>query len=118
MYSKGKYHLSHFDEKTCPVPGTQVIDEYHHNKAKKEDVAAMNDFIQMTEANCESRTVIRKELAKVSTRVVFNTTIGDPIQRLTDIQANKARSIREGVMVKGEDSPEAIAVRILDACKY
>jgi hypothetical protein len=87
-----------------------VIDEIHHNKAKAEDVKAMNDYVAATEANCDARTGIRKELAKVSTRVIFNTTIGDPLQKLTDIQANKAKSIKEGVIVQGEDSPEALAV--------
>jgi len=109
--SNGKYHLHKFDQKNCPIPGSQVIDEIHHQKAKNEDVKAMDDFVASTEENCEARTTIRKELAKVSTRVIFNTTIGDPLHQLTEIQANKAKSIKEGVIVKGEDSPEAIKVR-------
>lgn len=109
----GKYHVNSFAQKDCPVPGTQVMDEIKHIKAKKGDLDALETFVKETDEACTTRTRIRKELAKVSTRVIFKTTIGDPIERLTAIQSCKAKSLKEGAVNAGSDSPESIAVRKL-----
>ena len=103
----GKYHVRKFAQKIVPIAGTQVTKDFQHAIAKSEDVTQFNNFITKTEKNCEQRTQIRRELAKVSTRVAFSTTIGEPVKELEAIQREKAHEVNKSQQ-RALDSDEDI----------
>lgn len=103
----GKYHIRNFKEKVVPVAGTQIKKDFEHIAEKSKDVDQFNSFIEKTEENCAQRTKIRKDLAKVSTRVAFSTTIGEPVKELEEIQREKAREVNRNNQ-RAVDSEEDI----------
>jgi hypothetical protein len=75
----GKYHLSRFENKEIPMPGTQVKLERQHLKSKEEDLVRFQRELKYRSEKRIRHNDMKMKMVDFSTNIYFDTVIGSQI---------------------------------------
>lgn len=102
----GKYHLSRFENKTLPLPGTQIKIERDHLQAKANDLKRFEDGVRSRSEHRQHWNKIKIQMVEFSTKVFFDTVVGTQVTATEDVLDTKEKILCDDEEMP--DSPESI----------
>lgn len=81
----GKYHLSRFENKQLPLPGTQIKVERDHLKAKEDDLTRFQAELKKRSAARIHKNETMMKMVEFTAEIFFDTVIGSQIRASEDI---------------------------------
>lgn len=87
----GKSHISKYNNKLAPIPGTQIIRELKNINDKNNDIKRFENELDGYRKRWQHKQLGRDRIVAFSTKILFDTTVGVPLEEAREVI--KAREI-------------------------
>lgn len=91
----GKYHLHNFVNQSYPTPGTAILQETKHRRAKDADVDRFEQGLAARAAKRRIRLQVRTDNALFQTKISIGTAIGRPLDDAEEVLRQKEAEVEQ-----------------------
>lgn len=91
----GRYHIHNFGSQSFPTPGTTILQETLHRRAKDADVERFEKGLAVRAAKRRIRLQVRTDNALFQTKINIGTAVGRPLEDAEEVLRQKEAEVEQ-----------------------